>query len=158
MNVFRWESPAFIHNHHPQHKIIDVKLLFSPNPKGDEICLYDSPDGLRKLGQSILKLDKEIELSADRKVCDDDIYPCRLKKLGLKINNDRQNDDLLHISVAENNLVIEGTSIALGNLGEILSEFDDNTPNKYHIHLDYFPGVSGLLAPTNLSLVIACEK
>ena len=157
MNVFRGESPAFIHNHHPQHKIIDVKLFCDRNEERPGIVLLDSPDNLRKLGQSILNLDKEIELSADRTVCDyPDLY--NLRAIVFKINDNKQSDDLLYISLAKDNLVIEGTSIALGNLGEILSEFDDNTPNKYHIHLDYFPGVPGLLAPTNCSLVIACEK
>ncbi len=158
MNVFRWESPAFIHNHHPQHKIIDVKLFCDRNEERPEIVLLDSPDNLRKLGQSILNLDKEIELSADRTVSDDDIYPCRFQGLALKLNHDRQGENLLQISVAKDNLVIEGTSIALGILGETLSEFDDDTPDGYHIHYDYFPGVPGLLAPTNCSLVIACEK
>ena len=135
-----------------------MKLLFDPNPKGSEIELSDSPNGLRKLGQLLLNLDKEIELSADRTVSDDDIYPCRFQGLALKLNHDRQGENLLQISVAKDNLVIEGTSIALGILGETLSEFDDDTPDGYHIHYDYFPGVPGLLAPTNCSLIIACEK
>ncbi len=133
-----------------------MKLFFDGNIDRPEIELSDSPDGLRNLGQLVLNLDKEIQLSAEQ-VCDD-VYPYNLKGLVLKINSDRQGDDLLHISVAENNLVFEGTPIALEGLGQsLINCFDENTPDRYHIHLDYFPG-SPLVAPTNCNLIIVCQR
>lgn len=133
-----------------------MKLLFDGNPERPEIVLLDSPNAIRKLGQLLLNLDKEIELSAEQVYDYPDLY--NLRAIVFKINDNKQGDDLIYISLAKDDLVIEGTPIALGKVGQSLIDcFDENTPDKYHIHLDYFPG-NVLVAPTKYNLVIACKR
>ena len=133
-----------------------MKLLFDGNFERPEIELSDSPAGLKNLGELLLDLNKEIELSAIPK--ESDFYPYNLQKIAFKINKDEQGINLIYISVAEEYLVLEGTSIALRKLGHsLLNCFNENSPDTSHIHLEYFPG-NQLVAPTNCSLIIVCQR
>ena len=133
-----------------------MKLLFDRNFERPEIELSDSPASLRNLGELLLDLNKEIELSAVPE--ESDLYPYNLEKIVFKINGDKQGMNLIYISVTEEYLVLEGTPIALRKLGQsLLNCFNENSPDTSHIHLEYFPG-NQLVAPTNCSVIIVCQR
>ncbi len=133
-----------------------MKILFDGNLERPEIELSDSPSGLRHVGKLLLSLDKDVELSAVPE--ESYFYPYNLKGMVFKIYRDEQSVDLIYISVMEEYLVLEGTPIALKKLGQsLLNCFTESSPDTSHIHLEYFPG-SQLVAPTNCSLIIVCQR
>jgi len=131
-----------------------MKLAFDGDLSNPEISLSDSISGLRELGNTLLDLKNEFELIASKDKID--FYSETLNKLIIKKSNlDKKYKGLLKIYLSGQNLVIEGDRIALNNLGHsILNCFNENTPNGYHIHLDYLEGHDSLVGPTNCHLII----
>lgn len=119
-----------------------------------EIQLSGSPSRLREIGQILFEVETEVEIQSTQEKSE--FYPENLNKLVVKRKADFDPENLLSISVSQGNLLIEGTEIALRDLGQsLLNCFDEGTPDRYHIHFDYYEG-HDLIAPTNCSLIVIC--
>lgn len=130
-----------------------MNLVFDGNLSRPEIQMSGSPSRLREIGRILCEVETEIEIQAAQEKSE--FYSENLHKLVIKRKADVDPENLLSISLSQGNLVIEGTDIALRKLGQGLLDFDDSTPDKYHLHLDYYEG-SALVAPTNCNLIVMC--
>lgn len=131
-----------------------IEIRFSDRSYGGEIDLSGSPEELRDVRQSILKL---IQVQ-DRQNCiieaeaiDPAPYDTCLNFLAICKSN-----SLLKVSVSANSLQVEGELNKLEIFADWFN-FPDDTECDYHNHLDYF-GNEWWVNPNSSSLIIAVKN
>jgi hypothetical protein len=131
-------------------------ILYDGNCDRPEIEISDSSGGLIKLGKLFLNISENFQVHAKQR--QSDFYSESLEGLSVRLfkNEIIEETGLIKIFIENENLVFEGSQLALSKLGiSLINYFHESSYKNEHFHLDYVEE-DPLLAPTNCSIIFLC--
>lgn len=132
-----------------------MQLEYALHPQGPEVNLSGTQAELLQLGRQLLAPLRSFSIETEHPT--KTVWPNYCKRIDFHLEENRTGS-LLDISIQNDGFVVSGAVDGFKKLGQsLINFFTDIVVKHQHFHLDYIEGVPGLFAPTNLSLIVACN-